>query len=432
MNLLELRVSNYQKVSAVRIRPDGNIVKIVGKNDQGKTSILRSIWTLLVGKAASPPQVIRLGEEECKLYGDFGSMKVTRIFTKADGDDVTMSLNVTNGDGSPVRKRPQALLDSLIGAYSFDPLAFARAPAKTQYDTLKVLVKGFDFDANAEQRQKAFDARTEVNRKAKEARTLAERIQLPPGPCPKAVDVSAKLTELEEANRHNASIIPERQRRTRCAFDIGTQRRHRDEMFARAAALRAEADKFELQASAIDDDIRQEEKRLAALPPLPTERDTAAIREEIGAAERIKGIRILHENRRKHEDDAERLEGEASTLTGRIEKIDQAKRDAIAAAEMPVPGLGFGDGEILLDGLPFSQAATSIKIKTSAMIGMALNPELRLMTIDEASELDSDALQMIAELAAANDFQVWLARVAEGPDSSGFVIVDGHLAEDSQ
>src|ERR1700722_3764194 len=117
MNLVELRVSNYARISAVRIRPDGSLVTIAGKNSAGKTSLLRSIWCLLVGKAAAPPMVIKAGEEECKLYGDFGSIKVTRTFRKTEDDDVTMSLHVTNADGSPVRNKPQAMLDSLLGAY---------------------------------------------------------------------------------------------------------------------------------------------------------------------------------------------------------------------------------------------------------------------------------------------------------------------------
>jgi hypothetical protein len=419
--LLEFRASNYMRISCVRIRPDGAVVKIVGKNDQGKTSVLSGIWTLFVGKAAAPPMLIREGAEECKLYGELEGMKISRIFTKTESGDVTMSLDVTDESGAKVRKKPQAMLDAMIGAYSFDPLAFAEAEPKKQFDTLKALVAGFDFDANAAQRQKAFETRTDINRRAKEARTLAERIVLPAGPCPKAVDVGGKLTELEEANRHNAGIFPEQQRRERLQTTATQWRQAAADRRLQAEKLCAQADEDEARATA-------EEAKLAALPPLPAEKDTAAIREEIGAAERIKGIRTLHENRRRHEDDAESLGGEATALTTYIEKLDQEKMDAIAAAKMPVDGLGFGDNEILLHGIPFSQAATSIKIRTSVAIGIALNPELRIMTLDEASELDSGGLKMLAEMAEAADFQIWCTRVDESAQS-GFVMVDGHLAE---
>jgi hypothetical protein len=61
---------------------------------------------------------------------------------------------------------------------------------------------------------------------------------------------------------------------------------------------------------------------------------------------------------------------------------------------------------------------------------MALNPSLRVMLVDEGSELDSDSLKLIADLAASQKYQVWLARVAEGDAAkTGFEIVDGALAE---
>ena len=108
--------------------------------------------------------------------------------------------------GNRHTRRGEMLEPEALGAYAFDPLAFAKAEPRKQYDILKGFVSDFDFDANAGERKKAFDARTDVNRRAASSKAAAEAIQLPPGPCPKAVDVSAVLAQINEAATHNASI----------------------------------------------------------------------------------------------------------------------------------------------------------------------------------------------------------------------------------
>lgn len=426
--LIELRVSGFQKISAVRIRPDGRVVVIAGDTDQGKTSVLKAIWALLEGKASAPKMLIREGEEECNIFGDFGAFTVSRTFTRtSNGEDITMSLKVVNADGSPVRKQPQAMLNSLIGAYAFDPLAFAKAPAKDQFELLKKFVTGIDFDKMAELRADYFAKRTDANRRAKEFATLAERIKLPEGGCPKPIDVTAKLAELAAANAHNAAILPEKQKRFHFEADLRGQRQRAIDQRAKAAALRKEAEDLEALAGGIDVDVERQEKIIAALPPIPEPQDTAVIQAVIAAADQITATRTLFENRRRNEDEAEKWEGEASNLTNLIDELDRKKREAVEAAKMPVAGIGFGENEILLNGIPFSQAGTAAKIRTSVAIGMSMKPELRIMTIDEGSELASGDIAMIEKMAEEFDYQVWLVRVDEHA-KQGFIMEDGHLA----
>jgi hypothetical protein len=426
MRLIELRVSNFQRVRAVAIRPDGHLVTIAGRNDQGKTSLLQSIFVLLAGQAAAPPRPIRDGEEECRLYGDFGEIKVTRTFHRTEGGDVTMSLKVTEGDGKPISKKPQAFLDSLLGAFAFDPLAFAKAKSKEQFDLLKKLVPGIDFDAIAGQRKQLFEARTEINRKADQAKKAAGAIQLPPGSIPKEIDVSKKLAELEETNKRNAAIEPERLRRTAMAAEVQALRdaaqrslNEAAELEKRVAALRTTAAQHGAAADAAEIDISK-------LPALPTPVDTAPINAEIARANEVKQTRARFAERVRLEDEAEENDAQAAELTRQIEHLDQQKIAAVAAAKMPVKGLGFGEDEILLNGIPFVQAGTRVKIMTSAMIGMALNPKLRVMTIDEGSELDQDGLALLEKLATENDYTVIIAKVDER-GANGLVMEDGSL-----
>ena len=100
----------------------------------------------------------------------------------------------------------------------------------------------------------------------------------------------------------------------------------------------------------------------------------------------------------------------------------------IAAAKFPVEGLSLGDEEVLINGHPFVQAAASQKIKTSVALAMAANPQIRVMRIMDGSLLDSDAMKMIADMAEANNFQIWLESVSEG-NGAGVIIEDGHVKE---
>jgi hypothetical protein len=57
---------------------------------------------------------------------------------------------------------------------------------------------------------------------------------------------------------------------------------------------------------------------------------------------------------------------------------------------------------------------------------MALNPELRVLRIDDGSYLDSDSLEALRGMANAEDYQIWCERV-EDDDRATVVIEDGRV-----
>jgi hypothetical protein len=72
------------------------------------------------------------------------------------------------------------------------------------------------------------------------------------------------------------------------------------------------------------------------------------------------------------------------------------------------------------------------RLELSCLIGMAANPTLRVMTIDEGDQLDDAAIARLQEIATANDYQVWLTgiRVPGQTTDTLFVadLADGHVA----
>lgn len=49
MKIVSLKAENIKRLVAVEITPKGNVVKITGKNANGKSSVLDSIWMALGG-----------------------------------------------------------------------------------------------------------------------------------------------------------------------------------------------------------------------------------------------------------------------------------------------------------------------------------------------------------------------------------------------
>jgi hypothetical protein len=58
---------------------------------------------------------------------------------------------------------------------------------------------------------------------------------------------------------------------------------------------------------------------------------------------------------------------------------------------------------------------------------MSLNPRLRVIRILDGSLLDAENLALITSMAADQDYQIWIERVADG-SGIGVVIEDGAIA----
>lgn len=423
--LIELRVRNFCRVSAVDIRPAViGITPIKGENESGKTSTLDAFWAVIKGRAAAPPRPIRAGTDECILQaslsddsGDKIGLVVTRKFTASPDGEFTQTLDVRTGEGVKITKTPQAMLDALAGHLGFDPLAFERAEPKKQFDMLRMLVPGLDFDANEADRKKHYAARTIANRQAEDAVARAAGVRLPAGARPQPVDVGDKLTALGDAARTNAAIDSLRQAVETAERDADTKDDEAERLRARAATLEREAAAFR-KASAANREWLATNQRV----------DEAALREEIAEADRVKGTIALFEQRDEHLRQVEHYGAESTRLTAAIDALDKKKLDAIAAAKLPVDGLGLGDGEVTFKGLPFSHASAAIKMRTAVAVAMALNPDLKAVLVRDGSLLDKKSLAMLAEMATEHGFAVLLETI-DTSMPGGFEIVDGANAE---
>ena len=117
MKIVRLEINNSLGIKEFKISPE-KITLIQGKNESGKTSILESIERALYNRNRRV-DFVRKGEKEATLY--VGLDDGTKIDKKVLPDGETRSKVTRDGAILP---KPETLLKSLVGEYSFNPIDF--------------------------------------------------------------------------------------------------------------------------------------------------------------------------------------------------------------------------------------------------------------------------------------------------------------------
>lgn len=399
--IIRLESTNYKRLKAVEIvpDPDGNLVIVAGKNGQGKSSILDSITAALGGvNAKTTPKPIRDGEERAEIVLETEDLIVTRRFT-ASGSTLT----VKSPDGA-VYTKGQAKLDDLLGKLSLDPLAFTQLDDRAQLKTLLALVDlPFDPAKLEAERADVFADRTAVNRDLKNAKAALDAIPVTQEMADlKPVSVTDLLRDYRDGQDQNAHV--------------DQLQRDVNQLTARVAHLSAELE-------AAQDDLNAAVHKLNAVPE-PV--DLEAIQAKIDNAEQINADVRTFERWKFASDDVTALQASSAELTSKLEAIDKQKADGLATAKFPIDGLGFDEGGVTYNGVPFKQASSAEQLRVSLAMAIALNPKLRVIRIADGSLLDADNLSLVESIAGENDFQVWIEMVGDG-EGRGIIIEDGAI-----
>lgn len=439
--ILELGIDNFKRISAVKIVPDGNIVEITGKNDQGKSSCIDAIWWAALGKASGKSMPLKRGTDKGGVYVNLGEIKITRRVT-AKG---SQTLKVTNAEGFSADE-PQTLLNKMFKALAFDPEAFSRMDEKERTKTVKEMA-GLDTTELDQQRFRLYQERTSVNKLVKEAEQQLRDAVLPAEPEPVGeekdiVEIAAKKTAAAEEKAANDkvrrkaqdAVNAEKSLRSIIVNEQEEIERLQDEL----AAAKRRADKnAEEHAAALEKVKEAKEAADKLVDPVTTEID----QQIADAKSHNQGVR----DRQKKADEYERAkqardaaqskltikENEAKRLTDAIEAIDKQKSEAIAAATFPFPGMAIHDElGITIDGVPLEEESSSKKLLVGLHVAAALakrsDPSIDIICIRHGSLCDAERLKFINDWAVANKYQVWIERTTKG-EEVGVLIEEGEV-----
>jgi DNA repair exonuclease SbcCD ATPase subunit len=427
LRIVRLQAENVKRLKLVDITPGKYITRITGGNGEGKTSVLDSIEWALTGARNVPSMPVRKGTGKAVIRLDLGDIVVTRKLI--EGSTKRAGYLAVEDKNGKAWKDPGEMLAALMGAISFDPLAFTRMAARAQFDTLAhIAAPDVDLDALEEQTQADYDRRTIVKKEREAVTTRRDAIAVPADLPAEKYDEAALVNELAKVSDYNAGIDRAKREREKFADEMMEISKDIFKVRNSAISLRQQAAELDKQADAAEARMKESEAKMAAWEDLPEPKDASEV------AERINQARIINAaiDRRATR---EILDREVAAKQAEWEKLDEAvkrgereKNEALANAKYPIEGLSFDTAkkEVVYNDIPFDQASQAEQIKISMAIGMATNPQLRVMRIKDGSLLDSSSLDVIAAMAKDNDFQIWIEQV-DTTGKVGIYLEDGEV-----
>ena len=404
--LICLEAQNFKRLKAVRVHPNEKGLTIIsGANAAGKSSVLDAIQAAIGGKKATPQRPIKDGEKKGIVVAELDDLIVTRTFTPSGG-----TLVVTDRNGDKIGS-PQAVLDKLFGALTFDPLAFARKSARDQLAEVKNIA-GLDLSELEQQQDQVYQQRRDARALLKDRENRVAMF----GGQPEQVSrvdtqgLSTKLRQIQEIDNKRLRLESDKQR-CRTEYDeIKKQIAHLEEMLATTITR--------------GKDIQ---------------RDLQAVIEELSGQQTVEEISTQLESVNEINTKAQTWDDYTSAVRERDTQAEQVElyeaklqqvRDSITAtitnAQLPVDNMTIGDNGLMLNGIPFAQASQAEQIRASVEMGIGANPELRLILVRDGSLFDKDNLALLADIADQHNVQVLVERV--GTDEGvGIIIEDGEV-----
>jgi len=430
MKIKTLEVRNIKRVREARLEFGEKPLFIIGgDNEEGKSSLLDSIPYAMAGKRAWPERPLRDGTDHGSVEIDCGELRTKRTFTPGGGGTLT----VTNAEGLVFRP-PQARLDTMINGFNFDPLAFLRAKPAAQAEQLRQMV-GLDLTAedaaiaDLKARRKAADDRR------KEHQAELARVALPEGDVGEPIDLTPFVQQIAAADGHNRQVdaaqgmVVESER---CVTEMDRRINDADrqimEMEAALQKRREEVVALRKQQQKYRFGMEEWRRRVAGMERVSSDdlvaQHTAAQAHNVmvGEQRRARELAALITQR------VDRAEGEVKDLDEQLAVATTSRQQRLAAATYPVPGLGLDGSTVTFNEVPLEQASGAGQLRVAVAMGLALNPELRVLIIRDGSLLDARSLRLVEQMALEQKAQILMERVGNGPECD-VIMADGVIRE---
>jgi hypothetical protein len=402
MKVRRLKIQHFKKIKNVDVYASEHCNEIVGPNESGKSSFLDAIKTAIGGAKLSPDKPITDGQGRGEIFIELdGGLQITRKFKEGSG----MTTKIQARDGS---KWGQKGLDNLLSAFTVDPLEFSRMDKKKQTAVIEKL-------AGQEHLDKAGYLNTKYDEcfqeRAYEKRKLAEMGSPEPvSPC-EPVDGKAVAEELDRAMEFNRTQVE----RARNIDDIKSEIR----------SLDAQIEELEKMVAKKKRERLETEMQLEQAPKPEPSIDIVPIKEKL---QTVVEANTKYNQYRKYLESVETIEKQREKVDGCEIKVQEALKEKMAHAakvKLPVEGLTWGPEGIRVNGIPFEQLASSVKINISARIGMAVKSGLRIMLVQDGSLLDQAKFAELVELARAHNYQLWIETVDRAHSQEAIYLNEG-------
>lgn len=403
MKINKLEIENVKRVKAVKIEPTANGLTIIGgKNNQGKTSVLDAIAWALGGDRYRPSQAQREGSV---ISPNLHIVMNNGLIVERRGKNSDLKVTDPNG-----KKAGQQLLNEFVEQLALDLPKFMEATSREKAQTLLQIIGVGPRLADLERQEKElYNERTYIGRTADQKEKYAKEQPYYPEVPSIPVSASELIRQQQEILAQNGENQRKRERRHQLEQEYQSVTEQIQALLAKQGQLEA--------------DLKIARETSEGL----TDRSTAELEENISNIEEINRKVRANLDKDKAEEDAKGYREQYKRLTAQIEEIRSQKTDLLKEADLPLPGLGVEDGELVYHGQKWDNMSGSEQLKVSTAIVRRLNPECGFVLLDKLEQMDLDTLHEFGQWLEQEGLQAIATRVSTGGECS-LIIEDGYVA----
>ena len=403
MKINKLEIENVKRVKAVKIEPTANGLTIIGgKNNQGKTSVLDAIAWALGGDRYRPSQAQREGSV---IPPNLHIVMNNGLIVERRGKNSDLKVTDPNG-----KKAGQQLLNEFVEQLALDLPKFMEATSREKAQTLLQIIGVGPRLVDLERQEKElYNERTYIGRTADQKEKYAKEQPYYPDVPSVPVSASELIRQQQEILAQNGENQRKRERRHQLEQEYQSVTEQIQALLAKQGQLEA--------------DLKIARETSEGL----TDRSTAELEENISNIEEINRKVRANLDKDKAEEDAKGYREQYKRLTSQIEEVRNQKTDLLKEADLPLPGLGVEDGELVYHGQKWDNMSGSEQLKVSTAIVRRLNPECGFVLLDKLEQMDLDTLHEFGQWLEQEGLQAIATRVSTGGECS-LIIEDGYVA----
>lgn len=409
MKVESVELRNFKKHEDLILDVNGRNIFLLGPNEVGKSSILDSIFFALNSAKETPESKIpeplttgkKAGHVKVVVGGDGKQYTITRKFVEGSDE---RKLTIVTKDGLSTTKLD--MLEGLVGYRKVNPFEFVAwgttADGRRKQlqlieslltpDVRKALSEiATDIALRDEQLKSANGQKLSLNQALTGLGVTEHDLLMYADP----IDINVEATKLQEIQQHNLENARKVESMRLADEEISKNQKQ-------ILELQAEIKRLELINEGKKKLWEETGKWIDEHPVI----DETPIRERITEAQ-------AHNNRNtlvvKHAETCRKLEiaeQNHGAIKIQIDGLQAKRKETIAAAKLPIPGLTFDAEQVYLHGLPLhsNQLATSQIMRLAFAIALATvkDDKLKLLCIPRGESLDKNAIADLKQFLKEN------------------------------
>lgn len=435
LRILKAEIKNFKNITHTEVDLGGKSIVIAGQNGAGKSSFIQALYSP-IDSNYTPLEPIKNGEENAEIELSIGGIlndEMVTYIVKAHFDQGNKkgTISLFDQDGSKI-KGGKSVLESIVGNIGFDIFDFIKkgrtstgkiseAGVREQIEILSDLMplEGRQKLQSLELEKKTvYQKRAEVNLEVKSLEVKSKTL-LSPDDVDKyskekdASEVKEKITKLSENIEKWNQVSANNVENDRLLEKLPSEIEKLEELLK---------EKKEALSTAQDKKPKYE-AFFKKNPEKPSIDSLSKELEKINEHnEKFKEIQKVE----TYKKDFQAKQDESQAMTDRLSAIKEEKKSVFAEYPLPVKGLEFDEESITYKGLPLNgeQIPSSTIISIGVRIGMAMNPNLRLMIIRDGSLLDSKTMNDILKICENKGYQLLVEKVVDGVEDVEITFVE--------